>query len=55
MKSVLTLSGVLLVLQVLLWAGEHTHNTRYGTVDGAMDTGNTEALRILGLLKWSSQ
>ncbi|XP_063865116.1 LOW QUALITY PROTEIN: peroxisomal N(1)-acetyl-spermine/spermidine oxidase-like [Scylla paramamosain] len=39
---------------VLLWAGEHTHNTRYGTVDGAMDTGNAEALRILGLLKPSS-
>ncbi|XP_045132234.1 peroxisomal N(1)-acetyl-spermine/spermidine oxidase-like [Portunus trituberculatus] len=34
---------------VLLWAGEHTHDTRYGTVDGAMDTGNKEALRILSL------
>ncbi|KAG0711917.1 Peroxisomal N(1)-acetyl-spermine/spermidine oxidase [Chionoecetes opilio] len=38
---------------VLLWAGEHTHNTRYSTVDGAMDTGHREARRIVGLLESS--
>lgn len=36
---------------VLLWAGEHTHNTRYSTVDGAMETGQREARRIAHLLK----
>nr|XP_027238152.1 peroxisomal N(1)-acetyl-spermine/spermidine oxidase-like [Penaeus vannamei] len=35
---------------VLTWAGEHTHNTRYGTVDGAMATGKREAHRILSIL-----
>ncbi|XP_042240426.1 peroxisomal N(1)-acetyl-spermine/spermidine oxidase-like isoform X2 [Homarus americanus] len=39
---------------VVVWAGEHTHNTRYGTVDGAMDTGKREALRIVSLIKSSS-
>ncbi|XP_042858045.1 spermine oxidase-like, partial [Penaeus japonicus] len=35
---------------VVTWAGEHTHNTRYGTVDGAMATGEREAHRILNIL-----
>ncbi|XP_063595369.1 spermine oxidase-like [Penaeus indicus] len=36
---------------VLLWAGEHTHTTRYGTVDGAMDTGEREAKKIIAYRK----
>nr|XP_053635527.1 spermine oxidase-like isoform X3 [Cherax quadricarinatus] len=39
---------------VVLWAGEHTHNTRYSTVDGAMETGKHEALKIISKLKPSS-
>lgn len=38
---------------VVMWAGEHTHNTRYSTVDGAMETGKREALRVISLLKSS--
>ncbi|KAK8743488.1 hypothetical protein OTU49_001105, partial [Cherax quadricarinatus] len=41
-------------LMVVLWAGEHTHNTRYSTVDGAMETGKHEALKIISKLKPSS-
>ena len=33
----------------LLFAGEHTHKTRYGTMDGAASTGRREAMRLLGL------
>lgn len=33
------------------WAGEHTHTTRYGTVDGAMDTGEREAKKIIAYRK----
>lgn len=36
---------------VVLWAGEHTHNTRYGTVDGAMKTGKREAINLLRIMK----
>ncbi|XP_069998301.1 spermine oxidase-like [Penaeus vannamei] len=32
---------------MLLWAGEHTSNKRYGTVDGAMDSGDREAFRVI--------
>ncbi|XP_068238048.1 peroxisomal N(1)-acetyl-spermine/spermidine oxidase-like [Palaemon carinicauda] len=32
--------------KVIFWAGEHTHNTRYGTVDGAMKSGNIAANAI---------
>ncbi|XP_047485956.1 spermine oxidase-like [Penaeus chinensis] len=32
---------------LLLWAGEHTHTTRYGSVDGAMATGVREAKKII--------
>ncbi|XP_037793525.1 spermine oxidase-like [Penaeus monodon] len=32
---------------LLLWAGEHTHTTRYGSVDGAMATGEREAKKII--------
>lgn len=38
---------------MLLWAGEHTHSTRYGTVDGAIVTGEREADRILNY--WDQQ
>lgn len=34
-----------------MWAGEHTHSTRYGTVDGAYDTGEREGYRLLDILK----
>ncbi|XP_063609913.1 peroxisomal N(1)-acetyl-spermine/spermidine oxidase-like [Penaeus indicus] len=37
--------------QVVMWAGEHTHSTRYGTVDGAYDTGEREGYRLLDILK----
>lgn len=33
--------------QLLLWAGEANSNKRYGTVDGAMDSGENEAYRII--------
>ncbi|KAK3891169.1 hypothetical protein Pcinc_004958 [Petrolisthes cinctipes] len=33
--------------KMLYWAGEHLSNTRYGTVDGAMDTGETQAYRLI--------
>ncbi|XP_042882529.1 spermine oxidase-like [Penaeus japonicus] len=32
---------------VLLWAGEATSDKRYGTVDGAMDTGEKQAFRVI--------
>ncbi|XP_063595280.1 peroxisomal N(1)-acetyl-spermine/spermidine oxidase-like [Penaeus indicus] len=38
---------------MLLWAGEHTHSTRYGTVDGAIVTGEREADRIINY--WDQQ
>ncbi|XP_068237571.1 spermine oxidase-like [Palaemon carinicauda] len=34
-------------VKVIHWAGEHTSNTRYGTVDGAMDSGETAAFAII--------
>ncbi|XP_068206582.1 peroxisomal N(1)-acetyl-spermine/spermidine oxidase-like isoform X2 [Palaemon carinicauda] len=37
--------------KVVLWAGEHTHNTHYSTVDGAMDSGLRAASEVLSLLK----
>ncbi|XP_066943578.1 spermine oxidase-like [Macrobrachium rosenbergii] len=37
--------------KVVLWAGEHTHNTHYSTVDGAMDSGLRAASEVLGLLR----
>ncbi|XP_066965592.1 spermine oxidase-like [Macrobrachium rosenbergii] len=33
--------------KVIHWAGEHTSDTRYGTVDGAMDSGETAAFAII--------
>ncbi|CAL4146393.1 unnamed protein product, partial [Meganyctiphanes norvegica] len=36
--------------EVLGWAGEHTHETRFGTVDGARDSGIREATRILNMI-----
>ncbi|KAB7497156.1 putative polyamine oxidase 5, partial [Armadillidium nasatum] len=33
--------------EVIHWAGEHTHDSRYGTVDGAVEAGFREANRIL--------
>ncbi|XP_066938933.1 spermine oxidase-like [Macrobrachium rosenbergii] len=33
--------------QVIFWAGEHTDTERYGTVDGAMSTGEREAFKVL--------
>lgn len=39
--------------QVLLWAGEHTHTTRYGTVDGAIETGEREAYKVIDY--WDKQ
>ncbi|XP_042891060.1 peroxisomal N(1)-acetyl-spermine/spermidine oxidase-like [Penaeus japonicus] len=38
---------------VLLWAGEHTHTTRYGTVDGAIETGEREAYKVIDY--WDKQ
>ncbi|XP_066986466.1 uncharacterized protein [Macrobrachium rosenbergii] len=38
-------------VEVVLWAGEHTHDTRYCTVDGAMETGEREARNLLEILK----
>ncbi|XP_042858929.1 spermine oxidase-like, partial [Penaeus japonicus] len=38
-------------VEVIGWAGEHTHSTRFGTADGAMDTGEREAHRILDSLE----
>lgn len=37
--------------EVLAWAGEHTHNARFGTTDGAIATGEREGYRILDLLE----
>ncbi|KAK7078933.1 hypothetical protein SK128_020192 [Halocaridina rubra] len=37
--------------KVLLWAGEHTHNTRYSTVDGALSSGKREAKKLLRIMK----
>lgn len=33
--------------RVIHWAGEHTHLSRYGTVDGAMGSGKRAAIEIL--------
>ncbi|XP_068227572.1 spermine oxidase-like [Palaemon carinicauda] len=33
--------------QILFWAGEHTETDRYGTVDGAMTSGEREAYKVL--------
>ncbi|XP_047474133.1 spermine oxidase-like [Penaeus chinensis] len=38
-------------VEVVAWAGEHTHSTRFGTADGAMATGEREGYRILDLLE----
>ncbi|XP_068223289.1 uncharacterized protein [Palaemon carinicauda] len=38
-------------VEVVLWAGEHTHDTRFCTVDGAMETGEREAQNLLEILK----
>lgn len=42
---------VVVVVEGSAEPGEHTHNTRYSTVDGAMETGQREARRIAHLLK----
>ncbi|XP_068206583.1 spermine oxidase-like [Palaemon carinicauda] len=39
---------------VIFWAGEHIHNTRYGTVDGAMEVGDQQAKRLLKLINAKS-
>lgn len=36
---------------VVFWAGEHIHNTRYGTVDGAMEVGEQQARRLIRKMK----
>ncbi|XP_037777187.1 peroxisomal N(1)-acetyl-spermine/spermidine oxidase-like isoform X2 [Penaeus monodon] len=36
---------------VLQWAGEHTSDSRFSTVDGAMSTGEREAKRLLNTLR----
>ncbi|XP_047486049.1 spermine oxidase-like [Penaeus chinensis] len=46
-RSPLAKPAVISGKPMLLWAGEHTHSTRYGTVDGAIVTGEREADRII--------
>ena len=40
--------------QVLRWAGEANHDSRYGTVDGAMMSGYEQAWQALEYLKSSA-
>lgn len=47
MRTALRTAFLSVLCQLLLWAGEHTHTTRYGSVDGAMATGEREAKKII--------